>query len=144
MASTNTLKCSEWLTAPRSRVNAWLKGSFQARLEALPGAKPDARSADDAPLLLAASRGHRAVAELLLAAGADVEQRGVRRRTALMLAAAAGHADTVDLLLERGARAHVRDADGNTAETLALAAGHEALARRIESASRGPGLRDLF
>jgi ankyrin repeat protein len=48
------------------------------------------------------------------------------------------------LLLERGARTHPRDADGNTAEALALAAGHQALAKRIASASRGPGLRDLF
>jgi uncharacterized protein len=68
--------------------------------------------------------------ELLLGAGArlnDVDNRG---RTALMLAAELGHADVIKLLLARGAAADLRDHEGKTAAELADPAAAAALAGR--------------
>ena len=55
------------------------------------------------PLMAAAANGHREVAELLLAAGADVHVRNIDGWTALTFAAAAGHAAIIELLLLHGA-----------------------------------------
>jgi ankyrin repeat protein len=53
-------------------------------------------------------------ADALLAAGAGVDERDERGRTALHYAAAAGYTDVVKRLVERGADATVADVDGVT------------------------------
>jgi ankyrin repeat protein len=55
-----------------------------------------------------------ATAEALLAAGAAIDARDARGRTALHYAAAVGYTDVVKLLVERGADLRVADADGVT------------------------------
>jgi ankyrin repeat protein len=55
-----------------------------------------------------------AAADALLTAGAGVDVRDVRDRTALHYAAAAGYTDVVKLLAERGADLRAVDADGVT------------------------------
>jgi ankyrin repeat protein len=61
-----------------------------------------------------------AAAEVLLQAGAQVNARDERGRTALHAAAAAGYTDIVQLLLEHGADAAAADADGVTPVDAAL------------------------
>ena len=53
------------------------------------------------PLMLAAKGGHKAVAELLLDAGADVFYSDAANYTALYYAVDGGHADIVKMFLER-------------------------------------------
>jgi ankyrin repeat protein len=54
-------------------------------------------------------------AEALLDAGANIERRTKRGRTALMIAAMNGNVDNVRLLLQRGASVNVRDEDDRSA-----------------------------
>jgi ankyrin repeat protein len=66
--------------------------------------------------------GARAAAEavaLLLDAGAPIDARDRRGRTALMIAAERGHAEIVELLLARGADRALADKDGKRAVDLA-------------------------
>ena len=53
-------------------------------------------------------RGHAAVVDLLLAAGAAVDAEADGNMTALRLAAAGGHEQCVRLLLKNGARPNAR------------------------------------
>ncbi len=53
--------------------------------------------------------------KLLVANGADVNQRNYRGVTALMTAAHDGTTSVVSYLLEKGADAQARDKEGNTA-----------------------------
>ena len=55
------------------------------------------------------------VASYLLEAGAHIDDRDDRGRTALMIAAEGGHAGIVDLLLRRGADASLKDKTGKRA-----------------------------
>jgi uncharacterized protein len=57
--------------------------------------------------------------ELLLGAGARLDEVDNRGRTALMMAAELGHAEIIKLLLARGAAADLRDNEGKTAAELA-------------------------
>jgi len=52
--------------------------------------------------------------KLLIASGADVNQKNFRGATALMVAAGAGTPSVVRYLLEKGADVNARDRDGNT------------------------------
>jgi len=61
------------------------------------------------PLGWAAVRGRAAVAELLIANGADVNVRGNYGHTPLWLAAAYGHPDVVELLFSKGANIEAAD-----------------------------------
>ena len=74
-------------------------------------------------LHMAAANGHKAVAELLIARGADVNRKAESESrylslTPLQLAAAGGHAALLRLLLEKGARL---EAPGDTDSPLYLA-----------------------
>ncbi|XP_077473529.1 uncharacterized protein ankrd50l [Stigmatopora argus] len=98
-----------------------------ARLLLEHGANPGHRDRDRmTPLLLAAHEGHDDIVELLLDAGADVDEtaggRGARV-TPLLAAAAMGHVQTVTRLLFWGALADAVDDEGRTALGLAAARG---------------------
>ncbi len=76
------------------------------------------RDAEEAtPLHYAAWKGHRAVAELLLEAGAELDAASINEHyggTPLHAAAHGDQRELVQLLLERGADVHFRSANGRT------------------------------
>ncbi|XP_032219761.2 transient receptor potential cation channel subfamily A member 1 [Nematostella vectensis] len=67
------------------------------------------------PLHNAAKSNNRAIVELLIEQGANVNARNGLNVTPLMLAASTGSADSVHLLMEKGADTTVKDIDGRTA-----------------------------
>ena len=78
-------------------------------------------------LTTAAREGNLAVAEEMLAKGADVNFQDGEGKSALMLAAESGHTEVVRVLLEAGADVDSKDGNGCTALTLAAARGHVAV-----------------
>ena len=60
------------------------------------------------------------VVSYLLDAGAHIDDRDNRGRTAVMIAAEGGHAEIVNLLLARGANASLRDKAGKRAADLTV------------------------
>ena len=125
-----------------------------------------ANTSNETPLMMAALRGHMALAEQLLARGAAINragwtplhyaatgpdtgmvalllQRGAaiealspNRSTPLMMASRYGPESSVDLLLARGASLQARNDAGMTAVEFAASAGRESLARRLASLPR--------
>jgi ankyrin repeat protein len=77
-------------------------------------------------LMLAAARGHKSLAILLLSAGAIIDEWDRGGETALILAAANGHESVVNLLLKSGAEVD-RSGNGKTALMSAAAHGHESV-----------------
>lgn len=118
-------------------------------------------ASDETPLMMAALRGHVALAEQLLARGAAVNRQGwtplhyaatgpetsmvalllqrgaaiealsPNRSTPLMMASRYGPESSVDLLLSRGASLQARNDIGMAAVDFATSAGRESLARRL-------------
>lgn len=83
------------------------------------GARVDVRPAGlpglgRTPLLAAASTGQKAIAELLLANGADIKARDKMGLGALHLAAEKGFLTVAELLIARGAEVNAVDNDGDT------------------------------
>jgi ankyrin repeat protein len=76
-------------------------------------------------LVLASTKGHRAVVRLLLKRGAKVNARNVNGWTALMGASTNGHLEIVKLLLEHKADVNAKHAYGWTALKLATEKGHK-------------------
>jgi ankyrin repeat protein len=74
----------------------------------------NANSWGETPLHVAASNGHRGVAEVLLANGADVNARDNSGRTPLHPSAWNGHKAVAELLLANGADVNARDKSGGT------------------------------
>lgn len=82
------------------------------------------------PLHFAAWHGHRAVAEVLLASGADMEARTCWGVTPLAVAAGEGNSpEVVQLLLSRGAEVNVRDSSGRTPLWIAAIRGNLAVVK---------------
>ena len=86
------------------------------------------------PLMIAASKGHRDVAEVILQAGVNVNERGDDGGTALHVAAAeqAG-TDIVELLMEYGVNVEAKNKAGKTALAIAEEKGHREIVRDIKS-----------
>jgi ankyrin repeat protein len=107
-----------------------------ARALVAAGAPVDMHAANDmrvTPLGSAAAAGARAVAEVLLEAGADPTAPQSGGYTPLHSAAANGDAALVDALLARGAEpAHAAD-DGRTPADFAAERGHPGLAERLQA-----------
>ena len=88
----------------------------------------NARYANDLTLLMWASGPDEQVAEAqavrvvsyLLEAGAHIDDRDDRGRTALMIAAEGGHAELADLLLAKGADPSLKDKAGKRAADLTV------------------------
>ncbi|MCF8167396.1 MAG: ankyrin repeat domain-containing protein [Rhodoferax sp.] len=78
------------------------------------------------PLLVALKKGYTIVAKILLAAGADVNEKDRLGLTPLMLACGkptAGYKEVAEALIKKGAHINVRDALGYTPLLLALSGG---------------------
>lgn len=97
------------------------------------GVSTTADAGDMDALGAAAMAGHRVLAELLLAHGAEVNRRHFHGMTPLLLAAHGGSTEVVDVLLAAGADTSVRDDDGRNAADLALGQGHVDLATRLRA-----------
>ncbi|PVV14328.1 MAG: hypothetical protein B6D72_04155 [gamma proteobacterium symbiont of Ctena orbiculata] len=72
------------------------------------------------------------VSQLLIQAGADINQRNAGGATALMLAAGNGRQDLVSLLLDAGARLDLKDYQGNSVVDWSRRGGFDELTRRLE------------
>lgn len=104
------------------------------------GADPGHRDHDGmTPVLLAAYEGHEDIVELLLEAGADVDETAgpngsspsAAAVTPLLAAAAMGHMKTVSRLLFWGAAVDAIDCEGRTALCLAAARGSAEVVRAL-------------
>jgi ankyrin repeat protein len=83
------------------------------------------------PLLRAAESGSVAEVRRLVAAGADVDQRDVRGRTAITAAAMEEQVEVVDALVDAGADVNLQDAQRNNPLLLAGENGNVALLRAV-------------
>lgn len=88
------------------------------------------------PLHYAASGPGDDVVRWLLEQGAAIDARSPNGSTALMMAARYGGLDAAELLLARGANPRLRNERDLSAADFARAAGRDALAARLEPASR--------
>ena len=66
------------------------------------------------PLCIAAAKGSKEIAELLITAGADVNLNNHGRQTPLHFATKQSHKEVVELLIINGAKVNIRNASGMT------------------------------
>ncbi len=95
----------------------------------------DPHEGHGSPLHYAALNGCGAIAELLIANGADVRSKADDGGTALHVAAKSGHEGFVKLLVESGADVRARDNQGRTVLQNAEAFGHSGVADILRSSS---------
>ena len=88
------------------------------------------------PLHYAATGPEYRVVELLLNRGAAIDALSPDRETPLMMATRFGSEASVGLLLSRGAATGLRNARGQRAADVARSVGRDALAERLERATR--------
>ena len=92
---------------------------------------------DGNPLIMASREGHRAIVEILLDGGADVNRGVFGDENALINASWQGHLDVVRLLVDWGADVNTRVWAGRewrTALGMAWRGGHDDIVRFLESA----------
>ena len=94
------------------------------------------------PLLIAASSGHKAMVELLLAKGADMNSRDGSGQTALHLAAKNGFQSVAEVLLANKADVNARDGSQSTPLHEAAVNGHADVLTRLLSAGAKPDSED--
>lgn len=115
-------------------------------LQAIVRHRPDltlVRAEDEcSSLMLASAMGMMRVVELLLDAGADVNQKSIGGG-ALLRAADDGHADLCRLLIDRGADVNDTDRSAQTPLLQASLNGHEATVRALLSAGADPNIQTL-
>jgi ankyrin repeat protein len=100
------------------------------KVQALLKVNPDLVSSKDdkfggTPLLFAAEKGRKDVAEWLLSHKADVDAKAIDGETPLHFAAELGHKDMAELLLAHGANINATNRDGYTPLHAAALAGHK-------------------
>ena len=79
------------------------------------GSDLNAKASNGTPLLLAATFGHKEIAELLIAKGVDVNAvGGLLGWTPLHWAASEGRKEVAELLIGKGADVNAKDEDGKT------------------------------
>jgi ankyrin repeat protein len=88
------------------------------------------------PLGSAAASGHRAIVELLLTHGAEVDRAQRGGFTPLHSAAHNGNEALVEILLTHGANPERKAEDGRSAADFARENGHDAIAQRLTSGDR--------
>ena len=119
-----------------------------ADVQRLLAAKADLESTcgsnSETPLAVASKIGRRAVAALLLEAGANLESADEDAFTPLMWAAFHGHEDVVRLLCEADANTETRDEQGNTPLIVATLAGHEGAMRILCEAGAETTARNKY
>jgi ankyrin repeat protein len=81
------------------------------------------------PLMLAASRGHTNVVQILIDRQANLQLKDCFGRDALCLASLKGHLEVVRALIQAGASINQRDVEGDTPLLMALSNTHKKLAR---------------
>ena len=118
-------KVREYLAAEGSTANHQLPVSRRC------GGEGMIESGGDTPLIIAATKGHTAIASLLLEAGADVNLAGAWHKTPMVLALEHGHPETAQLLLDAGADVDLASVDGATALMGASAGGFCAIAKQL-------------
>lgn len=101
------------------------------------GAAPNGTTASGSPLMGVAFKGHLAIADRLLAAGADPNLRNAAGQTAIMMSALFDRREVIELLLGAGADIDAVDAAGNDAASLARMQGNESLARWLTERREG-------
>ncbi len=102
------------------------------------GASPNKHCRSGPPLICAATHGQTEAANLLIAAGADLEQRSSpAEMTPLIVAALVGHVEVVKLLLEAGANPLSVDVLDRTAYDIAVEEKEEEIAKVLAPVSSG-------
>jgi uncharacterized membrane protein YfcA len=106
-------------------------------------ARADSRNAaGDTPLHRAVEKGMRALAESLLARGADVNARSKNGETPLHLAALDADPSVADLLLAAGADPLARNRNGESVLMWASLSGHIVVAQRLLQRGADPNVAD--
>ena len=118
---------SDWLRVARYLLD------HQARVDVLtPG------NYDETPLITAAENGHKAMVELLLERGADINAKDKRGMTALHLAAQHGFQAVVETLIAHRADVNAQDENRRTPLAVAAAYKRDAVVQQLLQAARIP------
>jgi ankyrin repeat protein len=84
-----------------------------------------------------AFKGETAIAQRLIAAHCDVNERNDAGQTALMMAAMFGRTDVVKMLIANGAKPELQDRVGNTAVSLAQQQANQQMITLLAQAVKG-------
>jgi hypothetical protein len=108
------------------------------------GFPPDTRDKKGVPVLcIAAREANRAMVDLLIDAGANVNLRSDDRgNTALMDAVAGGYSQIVEDLIEAGTDVNIQSKDGQTALIIAVGKGDVELCKKLLDAGADPDIED--
>ncbi|KAJ5368785.1 uncharacterized protein N7496_008545 [Penicillium cataractarum] len=100
--------------------------------------------ADRGLLLMASTKGHAAVVELLLDLGAPIDwiDHSILDQTPLSVAAWEGHETVVNILLDKGAAVEARDSEGHTPLFQAAKRGWESLIKLLINRGAAVNLQD--